>query len=114
MLVFPSNLQVYQPSDVNSPDGLFAYGVQYGSPETIPGTITPLSAEASFKETGIALSRPHLLIVECGYADKIGVTTLIIWGTRQFKVSKPCSLFAFGTPADHASTVLEELEHANY
>ena len=80
-----------------------------GTRTAITCQITPMKAEAAFSDTGVEVSRPHLLITEPGNSVYLPVNAKVIFGTRNFYVIKAPEVFTgIMAVASNCSCVLSE------
>lgn len=104
MILKPNTVTVY-PKVVSS-----ASVESYGAGVSIKCQITPMGQGAVLRDYGLELSRPHLLLTDAN--SVLTVSSKVVFGTRAFRIITPPAVYSFGRSADHASVVLEELDHA--
>lgn len=109
MLFRPHCLKVYPP-DIDIDDDSVALTADYPDYEVVLGQITPLSFDRISREGIYDIARPHKLMVNFEDARYFPVGSKIIWSGRAFKVTQQMEPFVMGTIADHASTLLEEID----
>jgi hypothetical protein len=61
----------------------------YGGGQEVRGQLTPLTSNAAYERTLLALSRPHLFLYEIADEAKVAVGHKATLGTRVFEVMSP-------------------------
>lgn len=108
----PHTFTIQALAEDTEPDGGVLPVTVQSETTGLRGQITPKTAEAGFRATGLELSRPHKLLMDSDPDGLLRVGNRVLYGTRIFRIAAPIRVHdAVGT-ADHVSVMLDELDYA--
>lgn len=84
----PHTLSFFAASETLDANGMVQVPT-YAGAQTVAGQLTPMTANAAYERTLLALSRPHLFLYEIADESKVNVGNKATLGSRVFEVMSP-------------------------